>query len=381
MLKLPIKALSGTWESSRSWRELAPLIGRLLPWLGESDPTLLKSALSGWDANFLPRLRCHHLLPLIFREVARLGLEKELPGAVLAELRNSYLLALQKAARQEAEIPLVLNALGLAGVQAIILKGAEVRHRLYADPAVRPMEDLDLLIPRQQLREARGTLIQLGYQPLPEPRPGFAERFENEILFHPVPGKCLKVDLHFEELRALGPNYRLPYSRLAARAQTLDLSGVEAKVLAPEHALIHLSLHTCQDFTLFGPFAIPLIDLFLALALLPVDWGFFLEESARFRCQGPVYLMLRTMASLPGVNVPAEVLDFLGEYRPSWQERLVQRWGYLSVHLSVLYRHRRFNDWAFFFWSKLWPQKTYTREHFGSVAARLRAFLKKFSPN
>ena len=139
--------------------------------------------------------------------------------------------------------------------------------------------------------------------------------------------------------------------------------------------------HTFQDFTIFGPFAIPLIDLFLALALLPVDWGFFLEESARFRCQGPVYLMLRTMASLPGVNVPAEVLDCLGEYRPSWQERLAQRWGYLSLNLSVLYRHRRFNDWAFFFWSKLWPQKTYTREHFGSVAARLRAFLKKFSPN
>jgi hypothetical protein len=242
------------------------------------------------------------------------------------------------------------------------------------------MADLDLLIPRSKLREAGKILVQLNYLPLPEPRPGFAERFENEITFRPVPGKCLTVDLHFDELRSLGPVCRLPYARLAAKAQTLNLAGLEAKVLAPAHALIHLSLHSFKDFTVYGPFAIPLIDLFLALSRLPVDWGFFLEELVRFRCQGPVYLMLRTMASLPGSAVPPEVLDGLSQYRPSWQERLVlQRLGYLGIHLSVLYRHRRFSDWAFFFWAKLFPQPSYTREHCGSVEARLRTFLQKLS--
>jgi hypothetical protein len=375
-----MKALLGTWESSGSWREMAPVIGRLLPLLGESEAAGAHRTLGSLDFSSLENLRGHRLLPLIFREVARRGMEKELPQEVVAELRKAYLLAFQEAVRQEAEIPLVLRALSRGGVEAIILKGADVRHRLYADPAVRPMEDLDVLIPRPGLRQAEKILVQLGYLPLPEPRPGFVERFENEIPFRPVPGKYLEVDLHFEELRALGPVYRLPYPRLAAKAQPLDLAGVEAKVLAPEHALIHLSVHTFQDFSIFGPFAMPLIDLFLALSRLPLDWGFFLEESIRFRCQGPVYLMLRTMDSLADGAIPPKVLDDLGQYRPSMRERLVlQRLGYLSVQLSLLYRHRRFSDWAFFCRSKLFPQQSYTREHCGSVAARLRAFLQKLS--
>ena len=160
----------------------------------------------------------------------------------------------------------------------------------------------------------------------------------------------------------------------------MDLAGLETKVLAPEHALIHLSLHTFHDLTVCGPFAIPLIDLFLALSRLPLDWDFFLEESVHFRCQAPVYLMLRSMASLPGLAVPSEVLDYLSQYRPSWQERLaLQRLGYLAMHLSVLYRHRRFSDWAFFCRSTLFPQKSFTRERFGSVAVRLRVMLQKLS--
>lgn len=375
-----MKALHGIWEFSSSWRELAPIIGNLLPLLGAREAPEVHRALGGREANYLEKLRSHHLLPLIFRAVARRGLETELPQAVVAELRKAYLLAFQAAARQEEEIPQVLRALGRADIEAIILKGADVRHRLYDDPVVRPMADLDLLIPRSRLREAKKILVQSGYLPLPESRPGFAERFESEMTFRPGPGQCLTVDLHFEELRSLGHVYRLPYARLAAKAQTLDLAGLEAKVLAPEHALIHLSLHTFSDFTVFGPFAIPLIDLFLALSRLPMDWGFFLEESIRFRCQGPVYLMLRTMDSLSDGAIPPEVLDDLSQYRPSMRERLVlQRLGYLSIQLSLLYRHRRFSDWAFFFWSKLWPQASYTRENFGSGATRLRVLLKKLS--
>ncbi len=142
-----MKELHGNWESSRAWRELAPIIANLLPLLGESKTAEVHCALAGVNCNSLERLRAHRLLPLIFREVARRGMEKELPGAVFAELRNAYLLAFQEAASQEAEIPQVLRALGKAGIEALILKGADVRHRLYDDPAVRPMADLDLLIP------------------------------------------------------------------------------------------------------------------------------------------------------------------------------------------------------------------------------------------
>ena len=58
-------------------------------------------------------------------------------------LRNDYVLALQAALQEEEEIKELLRALTKAGITPILLKGADLRLRVYGDPAVRPMADLE----------------------------------------------------------------------------------------------------------------------------------------------------------------------------------------------------------------------------------------------
>ncbi|MFQ5344183.1 MAG: nucleotidyltransferase family protein, partial [Anaerolineae bacterium] len=51
----------------------------------------------------------------------------------------------------------------------MLLKGAALANTLYPTPALRPLSDIDLLIPRQHLEPAVQAVKSLGYrQPYPE---------------------------------------------------------------------------------------------------------------------------------------------------------------------------------------------------------------------
>ena len=61
----------------------------------------------------------------------------------------------------------VVNALEAAGVPALPIKGTTLAERVHGDPGLRPTTDVDVLVPRSQIRSAVEALRALGY-PAPE---------------------------------------------------------------------------------------------------------------------------------------------------------------------------------------------------------------------
>lgn len=65
-----------------------------------------------------------------------------------------------------------------AAIDFIVLKGPVVAHTVYPDPSWRPFGDLDLLVRAADWKDACQILSGLGFKrKLPEPSPGFDERF------------------------------------------------------------------------------------------------------------------------------------------------------------------------------------------------------------
>ena len=217
---------------------------RLILWLLEQQPSplsLFRTADPGWWTE----LRRHRLSPLLYTRLLSAGLVEGVPKAVTQLLRHDYLGALQLFLGQERESRRLLTKLGDAGIEAILLKGADLRLRLYEDPATRPMTDLDLLVSPASLGAVCGFLGNLGYtlsRDSVNPRPGFRERYRVGLHFQAPPPASLRVDLHWG-LEAVAGYYRLPYARLAPQAQTLDWEAMPVRVLSPEHTLMHLCLH------------------------------------------------------------------------------------------------------------------------------------------
>ncbi len=344
----------------------------LLPWLlagAPPGPAWLED-----PPALLPALRRHCLTPWLYRELMARGRKDAVAPSLLKELKHDYALSLRQAHRQEGEASQVLKALAAASLDPILLKGADLRRRLYGDAAARPMVDLDLLLALGQVGTGQEVLHGLGFTLQPhclEPRPGFRRLFRNELHFDPPPGSTLMVDLHWE-LRGGRHFYRLSYAALAARALPRDYEGLALRVLAPEHLVLHLSLHTLSEFKE----GLQVLDLALALTRLPLDWRQLLQDAARFGCQYPLRVILAGLAGLLPQAVPPEVLAALAGHRPGWLERLAlsPRGGALAALLITGYQHPHPRQWLQFLAAVLLPRRAYLRavHHNPSRLAYLR---------
>ena len=294
------------------WQEAVATIQFFLPLLLADELHAVSQgevALASLDHPTLEQLRRHRLTPLLYREVMRHGLQKHLDQSLLEYLRDDYILALKATALEDQEVFRVIQALNQARVETILLKGADLRMRLYGESAVRPMADLDLLISPGQVPRVTSILEDLGLALQPQcsdPRPGFRGLFRNELHFNPPPGSSLLVDLHWH-LSGVDNFYTLPFQRLEHMAMPWSYLGQPVKVLCPEHALINLALHAFSE--LHG--VMQIIDLCLALHTLPLHWPAFQEELIRFKCQAPVYLIFRDLEQLFPQIIPAAILHDL----------------------------------------------------------------------
>jgi hypothetical protein len=365
---------------------VSPIIPQLLPLLipcpTQTPEAELWNTLAKGDPTFLAELRREGLAPLVYSQLLRQGRSGGGGLAVLSVLQHDYYCSVQAAVLQEQQAFQVLQAFNEAGVELILLKGANLRLRVYQDPAQRPMSDLDILISRDQLLLAQEVLACLGYLRPPlmvDSLHGFRELFEHELLFMPSSGEGLAIDLHWE-IRAVASFYRLPFPVLRDRAIGADYQGLPVKLLSPEHLLIHLCLHMYGDLydhraTYYDSRQI--VDLALTLTRLQLDWSQFLKDAAQFNCQAPVLFVFREMSNILPQVINPEVLSELGRYRPKAAERILlsRRLGYLSNYFATFYRNPC-RYWLYYLSSKLWPSQEYLTQSL-SMSSRI-SYLKQF---
>jgi len=354
-----------------------PIIPLVLD-LGSSDPRVRLQA--GQQIarqlavpGFHDTLVFHRLTPLLYQTLTQFSREEVGEVPLLDILRWDYLGGMRLYRNQESETRLFLDVLADAGVEVILLKGADIRHRLYDDPICRPMVDLDVLISPADLKRARTALAKQGYTLMPRDldlRPGFSAQFGWVVTYQPPEGGSLFTDVHWE-IQEAGTFYRLPYGPLRARATVREWDGATALVLAPEHVIMHLCLHTFDE--LENAPLLKLSDLERALQRFPLDWDLFLEDAARFRIQEPVMWIFREMARWRPGLVPDAVFQTLGAHRPGWAERfIIRRQAHSKLVSSVmaLWQYLPVRTWPAYLWAKLWPSREYLEVNTQSFTGR-----------
>jgi Uncharacterised nucleotidyltransferase len=137
----------------------------------------------------------------------------------------------------------VVAALGEAGIQTILLKGASLQRLLYDDGSPRPYGDLDLLVAPDRWHAATDVIQGLGFGHV------FTETAETG-----VPGHAglwtreedgVSVDLHW---RLLGVEVTPAeaWRVLSASTETMTLAGIDVEVLSPPANALHVALHAAQ---------------------------------------------------------------------------------------------------------------------------------------
>ncbi|AGY58402.1 nucleotidyltransferase domain-containing protein [Gloeobacter kilaueensis] len=251
--------------------------------------------------------------PLLYSVVHHQAL---VPAAVEAEWEVAYRRNACRNALLFAALADILQALAGAQVEVIVLKGAALAERLYGDIAVRPMQDLDLLIRPAALPVARQVLKALHFAPTrTEIATGFNAAFRNEESLHRRGLVDVYVDLHW---RLIGPNY---YQRALAGEwfwQTARRSpigdrmalvlGLEAEVL---YLCAHLQLHHGGRSLLW----LQDIAELLVRCGQDLDWEVLLEQAQGNSLVLPLQRTLLQLATDWAVPVPRGIVEDLRALR------------------------------------------------------------------
>ena len=364
-----------------------PLITLVLD-LGSADPEVRLQAVKRIAQQltvpgFFETLREHRLTYFFYHTLTKFSREEVGGVPHLEELRWDYFGRMRRYRIQEREMRLLLQVLHEAGVEGLLLKGGDIRHRLYNDPVSRPMGDVDVLISPADLKKVRALLTKQGYILVPrdvDRGSDFNARFAWEESYASPRQGALVLDLHWE-IRKMGAYYRLPYAPLRARAMLSEMDGVTALVLCPEHLLMNLNLNALEELEEAG--ILKLLDIHLALSRLPINWDLFLEDAATFQIQGPMWWMLQEMKKLRPGAVPAGVLQHLAAYSPGWCERAIlrrKRGSLLAGFLAAAWRHLPVREWPALLKGKIWPSADFIRanaQEFGSRTGYLQHLLRR----
>jgi hypothetical protein len=287
-----------------------------------------------WGA-FVDAAARHKLLPLIGRHVTRYGFQRRRADVAMP---YPWLFVSAYTGNRERNLALldewanVATTLNAAGVRYAIRKGPALVERVYGDPGVRRMNDLDILIDRANSAQVAECLRRAGYE-----QGGWSEDLQriepftrnlqvlwkvtlnNELPYRKVGHRAgvptFDIDLCVDIFQRKS-GVKLPAADLLARAEPVRIAGVRSWGLSEADALLDLCAHLHKEATSLY-YIQQTCDLeiskFLDVALMSRSqteeaWQRFVERVLDLGAASIVYFALHFTDALYRDSVPAWAL-------------------------------------------------------------------------
>jgi len=212
----------------------------------------------------------HGIAPLLWRALRTAGAvdalgEDQQSLRSVAELHQMEALVIFPRAVSAALLPLIDG-----GLEPVVMKGPVLAAR-YPEPGLRPMGDIDVLLPRQYHERALRLLGNAGWEIY---RPARRDRYDTVLVNDEIPS--LALELHFGLESSYEKVTELDPVALWERRQPLDCLGTPAYGLPVAEELVTLAAHAGKPFHGFSRL-VWIADLAMAVghaeeAQQPVDW-------------------------------------------------------------------------------------------------------------
>ncbi|MFM5895336.1 MAG: nucleotidyltransferase family protein [Novosphingobium sp.] len=220
----------------------------------------------------------HRLRPLLH---AQHGNDLRIPAEIRTDWQEAHRLAALQAMLHRHELTECVQVLEGVGIVPIALKGAWLAAHAYPAPALRPMRDIDLLVPQGRVLEGYAALKAASYIEYGPAEMSLEQALRLDKHLPPLIARHgTVIELHH---RLWEPDGRLDHASPAApetaQAKTWrDDDGIT--YLDPAATLAHLIVHAVYSHRLdCGPLLLPDIDWLLRAE--PIDWEAFWDRARR----------------------------------------------------------------------------------------------------
>lgn len=252
----------------------------------------------------------------------RLG--HRMPADVAAHWRRLAMIGEFEQAQLERRLRALLQALGPAASDVVLLKGAALGCTVYPAFRDRPMRDLDLLVPRSLLGTVREAALAHGWR-----RGANEHSVAYELHQHAAPmadaeGTGVQLELH-TELLADGHPFRLSGAEVLARSVPVTIDGVACRVPAAADMLLHLVLHFGWVHGLSDCAWRTFRDARHVIAAGGFDWDEYAERTRAASADQVSFWTLGFGAAYSGLAVPPALLKTQARGVPRLGRRLLAR--------------------------------------------------------
>ncbi len=257
------------------------------------------------------------LLPALRKNLLALGEDDELLGLFKGVHRYGW------ARTQLLLAPMmpIVRTLEGAGIPTLLLKGAAFVADTRLDAGMRPMNDIDVLVPTQQARAAIDVLLASGLEPVGEVPAWYVAEYASRF----VPSHGFRdqldrqLDLHWHVLHA--SCQADADEDFWAAAEPIELLGVPTRALCPADELLLVILHGLRWNEI--PTYRWAVDaaLLCSGAIGPIDYERLVAQARKRRVSVMLRAGLSYLRRVADAPIPERTMRALGSLRPRLLER------------------------------------------------------------
>ncbi|HZN48301.1 MAG TPA: nucleotidyltransferase family protein [Ramlibacter sp.] len=218
----------------------------------------------------------------------------------------------------------------LAGEPLMLIKGADYARRLYPSPVLRPMQDIDLLVPAGRMDAVCDRLLAAGMARQPAFGAARDAAHHERVFFH---GRIL-VEVHQSFIQRA--RHRVDYEGVWQRAVPFEVEGRQVLRLDNVDALLYHALSMSIDQ--FNARLVRYVDLWLLLARGPDIAATAAARARDWRTARALYGALSLGCRLCPEFATADVRSAMDLLLPAATRRFLERWvlpGAAEVGQSV----------------------------------------------
>ncbi len=250
----------------------------------------------------------HRVLPVLYANIKKAGLLPVLPEAVQSNFSRQYLNIVAYNLRICKKLMAVLARFEQRGIPAVLYKGPLLSQCLYGDSALRYYQDVDVLVPEDQVVSARDALLESRLFPSVKWLSGkrFVQvlKYARECHFLDA-AEELQIDLHWQ----VSVPYRqaFDYEFCKERLQKISFDGRDILSLSAEDMLLCLCLNGAHDIWNH-------LEKVLCVAEWigqhpALDWQLTLKLAGLLHCRRRLLLGLFLARDVFGITLPVEIVD------------------------------------------------------------------------
>jgi len=270
-----------------------------------------------WE-ELISTAQAEGLAPLMYWLLSKSGRFSSIPELTRNTLRTSYYASWMNNQAIFKELEILTQTFEKAEIPLVVLKGACFALTVYPDIGLRPMGDLDVLVPASKLSRAVSIAKSIGYEnEISVANPGHIDFYRHEVCLQKTSSPTIALELH-KGLVSESYRYAIPVDWFWDQTEPMDASLSKSKsenfhMLTPTAQVLYASMHAMLQH---GGNKAALrwfydLDRLVRFYADRLDWDLLLSQSKTFEWGSALDAALSKTVACFNTPIPEQVLNSL----------------------------------------------------------------------